>query len=186
MPRYPIDRRSALLLHPFFFFCALPRYTRDCLHAAPAQVDELRVTVGFVLNFAKFTRWPETAAVPADEFRIGVLEDEVLADALQTLVAGRTVRGAAISVLRAKSAEEFRTCHIALLGPDSRRKAEQLRVISGIPVLTISTAEGFASHGGMVELFIRDNRMRFAVNRKAVDASGLRISPELQELASPR
>jgi hypothetical protein len=117
------------------------------------DVDELRVRVGFLFSFAKFTNWPEAGS--SKSFRIGVVGDAAFVEALHSMLSARTVRNLPIKILEAEKAEE-------------------------------SSLEGFVRQGGMVELFLKDNRMRFAMNRKAIEASTLRISPELQELASLR
>ena len=148
--------------------------------------EEVRVTIGFLLNFAKFTQWPERPPETAKEFRIGLLGDDLLAEALQRLTAGRTVRGLPVSVVKATSSEELRNCQMAFFGSDVRRLSAQVAALKNLPVLTVSTERGFLGHGGMIELFIQDNRMRFTINRNAVDSSNLRISVELQELATPR
>ena len=148
--------------------------------------DEIRVTIGFLLNFAKFTQWPERAPEAPKEFRIGLLGDDLLAEAMQRLTVGRAVRGLPVAVVKARTSEELRNCQIAVFGGEVRRLSAQVAVLKNLPVLTVSTEEGFLDHGGMIELFIQENRMRFAINRSAVDSSGLRISVELQELATPR
>jgi hypothetical protein len=152
----------------------------------PERRNEIRVTIGFLLNFAKFTQWPERAPQAPKEFRIGLLGDDLLAETMQRLTSGLTVRGLPVSVVKARTSEELRKCQIAFFGSEVRRLSGQVAVLKNLPVLTVSTEEGFLGHGGMIELFIQDNRMRFAINRSAVDSSNLRISVELQELATPR
>jgi hypothetical protein len=51
------------------------------------------------------------------------------------------------------------------------------------PVLTLSDAEGFAARGGMVELVLVNDAMRFDVNLKAVRAAGLALNSHVLKLA---
>ena len=55
--------------------------------------------------------------------------------------------------------------------------------MDGATALTVSDAESFTDRGGMVGLFLRDNRLRFTVNRDAVERAGLRISSKALALA---
>jgi hypothetical protein len=52
-------------------------------------------------------------------------------------------------------------------------------------VLTVSDAEGFASQGGVIGLFLEDNRVRFEVDLTAAQAAGLQISSKLLRLSRP-
>jgi hypothetical protein len=50
-------------------------------------------------------------------------------------------------------------------------------------VLTISDGKGFAEAGGMIELYVEEGRMRFAINMGATERSGLHLSSRLLRLA---
>ena len=50
-------------------------------------------------------------------------------------------------------------------------------------VLTVSDGKGFAQTGGIIELFIEDGRMRFAINLDAMEQTGVRLSSRLLGLA---
>lgn len=150
------------------------------------EADETRVVLGFLLNFAKFTEWPQQSAAAPAEFRICVVGDDNAADAMRRLASGRTLQGAPVAVTKPKVHEELRHCRIVFFGSDLRRRTLPLTALRQSPVLTVSMVRAFAAQGGMIELFLHDTRMRFAVNRKALEAGGLRVSPELLELASPR
>jgi len=43
---------------------------------------------------------------------------------------------------------------------------------------------GFASKGGGVQLFIKDNNMKFEVNQSALKAQDLHVSPHLMKLST--
>ena len=50
-------------------------------------------------------------------------------------------------------------------------------------MLTVSDAAGFAKAGGMIELFIEEDRMRFAVNVDALERAHVRLSSRVLALA---
>jgi hypothetical protein len=52
-----------------------------------------------------------------------------------------------------------------------------------VVVLTVSDAARFAETGGMVELFVEGDRMRFAVNVDALQRARVRLSSRMLGLA---
>jgi hypothetical protein len=54
---------------------------------------------------------------------------------------------------------------------------------SGAGVLTVGDFDQFAERGGMIQLIKEGNKFRFAINVDAVNASRLRISSKLLQLA---
>jgi hypothetical protein len=57
--------------------------------------------------------------------------------------------------------------------------------VSQAAVLTVSDLEQFSEGGGVIQLFTRDKKIRFAINREAADAAGLKIDARLLKLAEP-
>jgi hypothetical protein len=55
--------------------------------------------------------------------------------------------------------------------------------IRTLPILTISDARDFSHAGGIIELYVEDGHMRFAINVDAAERTGLRISSRLLGLA---
>jgi hypothetical protein len=51
------------------------------------------------------------------------------------------------------------------------------------PVPLVSERPGFANAGGSVQLFVKDNAIRFEVNAEALKKQTLRASPQLQKLS---
>ena len=51
-------------------------------------------------------------------------------------------------------------------------------------VLTVGETPRFLRDGGMVRMFVEDQRMRFEINRRQTDLAGLKISAQLLSLAA--
>ena len=62
----------------------------------------------------------------------------------------------------------------------SRPRSE---TVKGVFVFTVSDAARFAQTGGMVELFVENGRMRFAVNVDALERAHVRLSSRVLALA---
>lgn len=78
----------------------------------------------------------------------------------------------------------LRSCHLLYAGSvDPKGAAHLLDTLKGAPVLTVSDLGTFAQIGGMAQLFVEDDRMRFAVNVQAAQRCKLRFSAQLLSLA---
>jgi len=55
--------------------------------------------------------------------------------------------------------------------------------LRGAPVLTVSDADGFLETGGMINLVVRNNKVRWAINRTALNSAGLQLNAKLLQLA---
>jgi len=63
------------------------------------------------------------------------------------------------------------------------RLTEILDTIKGAPVLTVADMDRFAHRGGMVNLYLEHNKVRFEINVKAAAEAKLKISSKLLRLA---
>jgi hypothetical protein len=145
--------------------------------AVPSEIK-----AAFVLNFAKFTRWPE--GIPDDRLRICFLTTaEAVGDELARM-AGKKVQGKRIDVLRGIGLRQLDRCQIVYLGEnDVHRQREVLAKLAGSPALVLSDLPGFISAGGMIELFPEGKKYRFSINREVVREAGLEINARLLGLA---
>jgi len=147
-----------------------------------ATMPDPDVKAAFLYNFTKFTEWPALASeAPVLTCIVG---DDGVAVALAGMVSGRTISGHALEVLRPQDSTAWRTCHLLFIADSGlRRSAAALRGIVTLPVLTVSDGKGFSKAGGIIELYVESDRMRFAINVDAVKRSGLRLSSRLLGLA---
>jgi len=69
-------------------------------------------------------------------------------------------------------------------GRDARKSTQLLAALRGAPVLTVGDGARFAELGGVAQLVLEQDRMRFAVNVAAAERAGVRLSSKLLSLAS--
>jgi hypothetical protein len=63
------------------------------------------------------------------------------------------------------------------------RLGDAIQMLKGAPVLTIGETAGFAKNGGIINLVLEDNKVRFEVNVRAAKDADLNISSRLLALA---
>ena len=156
------------------FCCSPPACAENQL------ISENQANAAFVCNVARYVTWPQTSS---KTLVIGVLGKGSLDRAWLDL-RGKTVHGRILDVRKSDDLDDLINCQIIFIGsPKHRNISRILLALQVLPILTISDTSGFAQSGGMVHLFMENDKIRFKVNLSAVKQSGLKISAQLLKLA---
>ena len=150
--------------------------------AQSASAAEIRA--GFAVNFVKFTEWPADTLTPGAPLTICVFDDPLGADALEHIAHGHAVSGHEIRVARLSEGDSPHACQVVdatRLGP--KAKTQLLAELKASAVLTVAQSPDFIKQGGITELYVEGNRMRFAVNLSAAQRARLQLSAKLLSLA---
>lgn len=156
---------------------------------APAQgavSKEYQVKAAFLFNFAQFVEWPP-AAFPnsGTPICIGILGEDPFGTALDETVRGEIVQNRKLIVQRSRRVEDLKDCQLIFISKsETARVAGILADLDPIPVVTVSEMEGFAQRGGIINLYLAGNKVRFEINPAAARRKGLKISSELLKLAT--
>ena len=154
--------------------------------AEPPATLEYQVKAVYLYNFAKFIEWPEESGPgTTSPLFLGVLRHEPMAEVLEQVTRGQSVRGRAVRVLRTARVEELKDCHILFIGAaEEKQLVELLRAVGNRSVLTVGEGERFAHVGGVINFTLQDNKVRFEINLDAADRARLKISSKLLRLAT--
>ncbi len=158
--------------------------------AAPAQAEgglvERQVKAAYLFKFASFVEWPDGAfALPSTPLVIGVAGNDALAEQLDYVAAGRAINGHNVQVRRVRRGDKLAGLHILFVGGSDRAAVtEWIDGARSGAVLTVSdTPEAFAA-GCMVNFVINDEKVRFEVAMRHVNAGHIRISARMLSVAS--
>lgn len=162
----------------------------ECASAAWADTtsmgtnQEYELKAAFVFNFAKFTEWPDLAFIdestPIDLCVVGSTPFSSHLDAFD----GKTIHGRNINVKTLAADADVSRCHIAYFGQSSSQYVRAtLGKLRGHGLLSIGEDQSFLHNGGLITLFIEDNKIKFRVNVSAIPKTGLKISSKLLRLA---
>ena len=154
--------------------------------AAQPATEEYKVKAAFLFHFAQLVDWPTGALNAGDRsLDLCVFDDEPRLPELQSTVEGKLVGSRVLHIRLLTQAHDAQGCNILFLSRDEgRRQAAVLRSVSGQPVLTVGETDNFISDGGMIQLHVDDDRIRFDVNVGAADSANLKISSRLLLLAT--
>lgn len=148
-----------------------------------AQAGELEyeVKAAFLLNFSRYVTWPADRLRPP--FRICVYGSNPFGRWLREAVSGERWQNGPMEVREIQTFIEAQACHLLYL-PDSAGDVLADHW-SGrtLPILTVGEHEHFLEQGGMIRLFLENNKVRFSINQTAADTAHLQISSRLLRLA---
>ncbi|MDD5628197.1 MAG: YfiR family protein [Elusimicrobia bacterium] len=143
---------------------------------------EDKVRTAFLYNFTKYVRWPDSGA--GGDFRISVIGRSGVGAALEELSRSKQVDGRRIRVAVLDSAQDLGPAHILFIACSEReRLREILRKARGKPILTVGGCAKMAEQGAAVNFVILEGKMRFEINRSAVERAKLEMNSELLKLA---
>jgi hypothetical protein len=163
---------------------ALGTASLRAVRPAAQDVPAPDLTAAYLLNFVRFTSWPDEALPERAAIVVCVSGDAWVADSLVDLTRGQMVDGHALSIRRSSLDAPLDSCHVVYgAGLDGRRAQALIRATSSLPILTVSDLSDFARRGGVANFFIDDGRLRFAVNPDAAERARLQISSRLLSLA---
>jgi hypothetical protein len=136
------------------------------------------VEAAYVAKFPAFVRWPQGASRPDPV--ICVVGDDPVAD---DLVGLRPSAAVTVEVRRLAAIDAGSGCDVLYASDGAPQSvAQALAAVAGRPVLTVTDERGSAD-AGMIRLVIRQNRVRFVIDARQAEQSGLQISAKLLALA---
>jgi TonB family protein len=156
-------------------------------HAQSAS--ESQVKAAYLYNFAKSAEWP-AGSLPSDSpVVIGVVAgDDDFFDVLSRTVAGRAIRGHPILARRVSEDGEIKACHVIFIRESAgrRRTLALIDALGSASVLLVGEDDGFLREGGMINLVLAAGKIRFEVERGALERANIHLGAELLALAMTR
>jgi hypothetical protein len=172
-------RARSLLLFPAWLACQL-----SPTHLRAEKPSEYEVKAVYLFQFGKFVRWPVRSHVSSNAFTICVLGEDPFRETLDRILEGETFDGKRPAIRRVRRVQATGDCRMVFISVSE--KARLREILEGVKeknILTVSDIEGFSRLGGMIELVLDDERVRFEVNLDATTKAGLELSSELLKVA---
>jgi hypothetical protein len=189
----PLHILSALLLTLALIFLVSPA------RAEQVVTREYQLKAAFLHKFLGFIDWehaahgqetsgaeePEveqTANVPHRE--ICILGDNPFGSSLERLVTLHDPDKKQVTVRVAQDLEDATTCSLLFISRSEKdRLKEVLERVRTLSIVTVSDIEGFAENGGIIELVVEGNHVRFIINSDRARENGIRVDSQLLALA---
>ena len=156
--------------------------------SAPAQNDdsaEYKVKLAFLYNFAQFIQWPADAFEgPEAPLILCVAGQNPFQGEIEESLRGRKVAGHPIQIRKLTPDDDPRVCQIVFIRASEKKVTEKIvAALKQSSTLTVGESKGFADLGGLINLTLAQNKLRFEINLDAAAQTQLKISSKLLALA---
>lgn len=154
-----------------------------------ASVPEYNAKAGYLLLFARYTRWPASSfASPRDPIVVAVLGDNPFGDVLERTLEGQTQDGRAFVARLVATPAEAAQAHVVFVARgQARAQAEWFAVLRDRPVLLVADGPEGLAQGATIafatESGPRGQRLRFEASAAAAGRVGLRLESPLLSAA---
>lgn len=154
----------------------------------PAHAEltkEYQLKAAFLYNFTRFVNWPpERFPEKESPIVIGIWGTNPFGEELEKIVAERKINGRAITVRTVSSPADARSVHLMFVSAaETSRLDETLAQLHDAHVLTVGESQPFAAAAGIITFKLEGDKLRFAINLKASEQAGIKISAQLLKLA---
>jgi len=150
-----------------------------------APQPEFGIKAAFVYKFLGYVEWRAGALGDAGApIVIGVIGANDVAESLRALTAGRAVGDRPVEVRRLRPGESIADVHLLFVGrAESSRIPALATLAQQRGTLLVTDSEGALDDGSMINLLVRQNRVRFEVSLDAAEKAGLKLSSRLLGIA---
>lgn len=136
----------------------------------------------YIYNFTKYIQWP--SEMQSGDFIIGVLGKSTMVEELQAIAASRTVGAQKIVVKEFANASDVDNCHVIFIPTNkSSSLGDLVTKFAGKPTLIITEKSGLGKQGSNINFVLVDGKLKYELNKDAIDKTGLKVSAELTKLA---
>jgi YfiR/HmsC-like len=160
------------------------------------DVDDVKlnkVRAAFVLNFIRYTDWPDETLAKSDALRVILIGGEAVANPLQQTLAGKEHEARKINtelrpadqLLAANALEQLSQVHVVVLGEDARIDPAKIKQLTSQGVLVVGIDPQAVKQGALFSMSLADGKVIFHAHPEITRVSPLKFSSKLLSLAKP-
>lgn len=152
--------------------------------ACGAWASDASIRIGFLLNFSRFTNWPESALPPGAPINFCLAPGDAEMAAEFAMLERQTLRNRPLNSIQVARPADIARCHVLYLAADlPNGPAQWIASAERASTLTVSDRPDFIDEGGMIGLIMVAGRYRFDINLAQTKRKSLGLSADLLKLA---
>ena len=145
------------------------------------QAQNYQLHSVYIYSFIKYVEWPSETS---GNFVIGVYGDSPVIDHLMKMAAVKKAGDKKIDIKKVSGTVDLTGLEI-LFVPDSRSAdfGTIIKQLTGTNTLIITESSGLGQGGSNINFVEKSGKLRFELNKSAMDRQNLKVSSELTKLA---
>jgi uncharacterized protein DUF4154 len=155
-----------------------------CSFSIPPQEEpeEYDIKAAFIYKFTNYIDWD--SHLQGSEFVIGIIGNSPISNHLTEIAQTKTIKDKKIVIHQFSKADEISVCQILFISRKTSASIDDiLSKVANQGTLTISEKPGYAKKGADINFIEVDDKLRFEINTKGINAAGLKASSQLLKLA---
>ena len=183
-----MDNKKKIMRHMLgpicFVLVMLTAFLGSVSRSHAISLEEYTLKAAFILNFAKFTHWPDNAFNSSHStVHVCVIGDPSLENTFQ-VIQGKKIEKRTLNVTVMQQPTDDMHCDILFISRYATASVSTtIARFQKRPVLIIGETENFARSGGTITFREQKDKLRFEINRDAALQHGLKFSSKLLQLA---
>jgi len=151
-----------------------------------SQSREVLIKAGYIEKFTHFVQWPDKDGKESssDKFIIAIIGDNTISKTLKEIFLKSDTKKGNISIVEIKNIDEISDCQLLFISGSEKNNLDRILLFTtDKPILTISDSNGFGAKGVIINMFKEGDYIRYEINRRSLDKSGLIINSLLLQYA---
>lgn len=138
----------------------------------------------FIYNFTKHIEWP-SQKMTSSKFEIAVYGKSSIVTKLSAILKDRKVLDKTIQIKEIENIDDAFNCNILFIARGQGEKLNSLiERCNGKSILIITEEKKMNPSGVCINIFEKENHIRFELNAAIIKKEGFKVSNQLYELAS--
>ena len=135
----------------------------------------------YVYNFTKYIQWPTNNI----NFTINILDNEhKVFESFKMMADAKSSENKKYVVNKFNNVSELTDCDILFIPSGSSNKAEEaINKFKDKHTLVITEKPGLITSGSSINFVIQDSKLKFEINKSALEKAGLKVSSQLMQMA---
>jgi len=152
-----------------------------------STLPEQKIKAIYLYKFIHFIKWPD-ALLSAGNITIGILGKDDFSDAFSE-VEGKRIKSLdkKLVIKRFGTYSDkhlLKECHLLFISSSEKSNFKKIiKQISGKKILTFADTEGFLEAGGMIKFINIEDKIRWEINKIAIDNAGIRLNSQIFQCA---
>ncbi|MGZ3236504.1 MAG: YfiR family protein [Burkholderiaceae bacterium] len=152
--------------------------------AAPSAVEpsEYAIKAAFLFKFGAYIEWPsDTFETPKTPLVIGIVGDDPFDGTLDNIVAGHTIDGRPVEIVRDQQIDKIKNEQILFISQSEKEKMAP--IVSNLQGKKILTVSEFNDPNIIIQFVIENEKVRFDINLDQANSAGIKLSSKLLSVA---